>query len=361
MTYYEICLNDILHNYHTVSERTGALVVPMLKADAYGMGAAEVANLLIEEGVHAIAVSRLEEALELKDRGIRIWVLSCYHSPEDIEILLDHDFVLAADSVKQCEMISELAGKKNKTATVHLAADTGFGRFGFRPNRIEDIVKVCGLPNIRFQGIFSHLGAAFFMKDKFADKQLEAFVHLVEELKERNVCFSVAHIANSSALVRGKEYHLDAVRIGSALCGRMPVPTDLPLKRVGKLYSSIIDIRTLGKGHNVGYGKTCTLKRSTRVAVVAAGSTDGIQLTKDYDTFRFRDICRYGLRVVKMLFKKDNRMKVLIGGKPAPVLGRVALTHMMVDVTDIECKVGDMAEIPISPLYVARHIPRKYV
>ncbi len=359
MTTYHINKKDIISNYQILAAQTSATVVPMLKADGYGLGAQRLVEILESTGVNRFAFSRMEEALDIETDS-EIWVLSCYHDEQHLKPMLVRGFTVAVDSLEQCKLISRIASELNVTAKVHVAMDTGFGRFGFLPEQIDDIVAACRLEHICAEGIFSHLGAAFFYKDDFADRQLEIFLQVIGQLEQRGITFALRHIANSSALLRDKKFHLDVVRVGSALLGRLPVAFDLPLKRVGSLTSPVIDIRTLKKGHNIGYGKVYRLKRDTKVAVLAVGSADGVQLTKAYDAFRFRDLCRYGLAVFKMMLKKDNRMYVTLGGKRVPVLGRVALTHTMIDVTDVECSIGDVAEIPISPLYVSGSVLRSY-
>lgn len=359
MTVYKIKTEDVTHNYRTLCAATEAAVVPMLKADGYGLGAQGMVDILSACGAERFAFSRLEEALAVSTDK-ELWVLSCYHTRAELQEMIGREMVMAVDSVEQCRLIAELAEQAGKRARVHLAVDTGFGRFGFAAQQVEEMAAVCAMEQLSVEGIFSHLGAAFFYKDSFADQQLEQFVQVINTLQERGITFTWRHIANSSALLRDKKFHLNAVRVGSALLGRLPVAFDLPLRRVGRLESEIIDIRSLPKGHNIGYGKVYRLRRDSRVAIVAAGSADGLQLTKDYDTFRFRDFCRYGLAIVKMMLKKDNRMRVSIGGKRVPVLGRVALTHTFVDVTDLECAVGDKVELPVSPLYVSGQIPRIY-
>lgn len=359
MTAYTIKTQDVIDNLHTLQQASKATVVPMLKADGYGLGAQKMLELLAAQGVDKFAFSRLEEA-EAVETDAECWVLSCYHTSAELERMVERGFVIAVDSLEQCKSIDALAEKAGKTARVHLAVDTGFGRFGFAPDAIEEMTQACRLERVCAEGIFSHLGAAFFYKDSFADEQLQRFLQTVAALEKQGITFTWRHIANSSALLRDEKFHLDAVRVGSALLGRLPVSFRLPLKRVGKLESEIIDIRFLPKGHNVGYGKVYKLTRDSRVAVLAIGSADGVQLGKEYDAFRFRDLLRYGVNILKMMLKRDNRMRLRLHGKSVPVLGRVALTHTFVDVTDVECQVGDKVEIPISPLYVAGHIPKIY-
>ena len=360
MIKYKIRIDDVVANYRTVAATTDALCVPMLKANAYGLGAVRVLSALEAAGVTTFAFSRLEEALEA-DTESTLWVLTCYHGAEQLRVMLERNFVFAVDSAEQAALADELAAERGTTARVHIAVDTGFGRFGFSPKDTEGMLSLFRLEHLRVEGMFSHLGAAFFYKDNSADRQLDLFLKTVENLREQGAYIPLCHIANSSATLRDAKFHLDAVRLGSVLCGRLPVSFSLPLKRVGELSCSVADIRKIPKGQNVGYGKVYNVARDTRVAIVPAGTADGIQLAKDYDAFRFRDLCRYGLKIFKMMLKKDNRMRVSVNGKSVPVLGRVAMTHMMVDVTDIDCAVGDEVVIPISPLYVADRVERFYL
>ncbi len=359
MTCYKIKIEDVVANYKAVAESTEALCVPMLKANAYGLGAAAVLDALEKAGVETFSFSRLEEALALKSDST-FWILTCYHGAAQLKTMLEKGYVFAVDSLEQANLAAKLAAELGKTARVHLAVDTGFGRFGFAPDNIEEMLAVCQNEAIKVEGIFSHLGAAFLYKDNFADEQLQLFLKTVEKLKQNGAQIPLCHIANSSALLRDKKFHLDAVRVGSALCGRLPVSFSLPLKRVGQFVSPVVDIRFVPKGQNIGYGKVYRTKRDTKVAVVAVGTADGVQLAKDYDAFRLRDFARYAIKIMKMALRRDNRMRVVVNGKSAAVLGRVALTHMMLDVTDIDCNVGDEVTIPISPLFVADHIERIY-
>lgn len=356
MLFYEVSKQDILHNYTVACQNTDAKVIPVLKADAYGMGAVAVREILQAAGADTFAVSRIDEADEIAVEGITVMVLSVYHDAEAEKEMVQKGYVLSVDSLSQAKRIAQMGVADVK---VQIAVDTGFGRYGFLPSEIEDIAAVYALENLQVVGIFSHFSAAFLPRGKSAPKQLRRFLTVVEQLEQKGITVGVRHIANSSALVRGKEYHLDAVRVGSMLCGRLPMPCKWGLRRVGTLYGHIEDIRLLPKGHNIGYGDVYTLKKDTKVAVVPCGTTDGLQLRKDYDTFRLIDILRYGFGVFKMLLR-DNRMRVDINGKKATVLGRVALTHVMIDVSDIDVKVGDQVSFPVSPLMVSPRVSRIY-
>lgn len=359
MTKFCVNTNDILHNYNEICKLTHALVIPTLKADCYGLGAEKVFNVLKDAGATVFAVSRLEEALPLCGRGADILLLSCYHDMPSVKAAVDAGAVAAVDSLSQAQRIAEYALESGKVADVSIKIDTGFGRFGFMPDAISDISRVYKLEGIRVRSIFSHFSESFNTKRDTTDKQLAAFLSVTDKLSEMGINTGYRHIANSCAAIRSEKYRLDAVRIGSALLGRLPMHTDLDLRRVGRFETEIADIRTLRRGANIGYGNVFKLKRDTRVAVLCVGTADGVLVEKGYDSYRFTDILRYGFHVFKMLFS-DSRLRITVNGTQTRAVGRVALTHTMADVTGIDCVCGDKAVIDISPLYVSPNVKREY-
>lgn len=360
MTRFVVNTNDIVHNYELIARSTDALVIPTLKADCYGLGAAKVLEVLHDQcGVSLIAVSRPEEALALSGKGPSILLLSCCHDLPSIHAAVDADVILAVDSLTQAKRIGEYAASVGKTARVHTKIDTGMGRFGFLPEQLSDIMALYTVEGIHVQGIFSHFYESFSVNPKKTDKQLEQFSAVVNRLRDSGIEVGLRHIANSCATLRDSKYHLDAVRIGSALLGRLSMQTDMSLTRVGRFETQIIDIRNLKKGANIGYGGVYRLRRDTRVAVLPVGTADGVLMGKTYDAYRVRDILRYGYHVFQMLFK-DNRLIVSVNGKRTRAVGRVALTHTMVDVTGLDCKCGDVAVIDVSPLCISPNVQRVY-
>lgn len=360
MTVFEIKKQDIIDNYNELSHRTHALVIPTLKANAYGLGASEVSKLLRDTcGVTLFAVSRLEESVDICEDA-KILLLSCYHDAQSIKEIVDKNIICAVDSIGQAKRIADYANACGKVASVHLKIDTGFGRFGFKYTDISQMKAVFEVEGIKVTGIFSHFSNAFCDDMKNTDLQLERFLSVCDTLTASGLNIGIRHIANSSAALKDAKYCLDAVRIGSALTGRVPFKTNVPLKRVGRFYSTVADIRTLKRGQNLGYGNIIKLKRDTRVAVLCCGSADGVMVKKDYDTFRLIDIMRYAFHVLKMLFS-DNMPTAKINGQTAHFVGRPALTHTFIDVTNIDCKCGDKAELNISPLYIADKVKREYI
>lgn len=345
---------DVRANYRLLLEKAGVPVIPVLKANGYGLGADGMFEILKEEGVPLAAVSRLPEALPLCGQGVEILVLSCYGSEAFARVALEKDLTVAVGSLDFAKLLSSLA---EKPVRVHLKVDTGMGRFGFLPQEVEAMAEVFALPNIQVTGIFSHLAAAF-LRDGSAEAQLEKFGQVIDALKERGIQIPMRHIANSSAAFQ-EGFALDAVRIGSALTGRLPMKTQLPLKKVGQVEAEILSVRTLPKGSNLGYGNVCRLKKETTVAVVAAGTADGFAPGEKHDLYRFADICRYLYHDLKLLLKKPV-VYGRVGERRAVLLGRPATTHSFFDVTGMDCKPGDKMILEVAPLRVDAAVERIY-
>lgn len=346
--------DDIRQNYRLLKEQVGVPVIPVLKANGYGLGAEGMFEILKEEGASLVAVSRLEEALPLCGRGVEILVLSCYDSAEFAELALEKELTVAVGSLEFAQLLSE---KAQKPARVHLKIDTGMGRFGFLPHQIEEITAVFRLPNLEVTGIFSHCSAAF-LKDGSARKQLALFNEVIEALRGKNIEIPMRHMANSSAAM-DPAFSLDAVRIGSALTGRLPVRTDLPLKKAGRVEAEILSVRRLPAGSNIGYGNVCRLKKETAVAVVAAGTADGFAPGERHDLYRFADICRYLYHDLMLLVKKP-KVYARWQEQRLPMLGRPATTHSFFDAAGADCKPGQWVALDWPPLKVDAAVERIY-
>ena len=359
MTRLVVNIAALRNNYRAICRETGVPVIPMLKADCYGLGAQKVYEVLLQEGATRFAVSRIEEALPLCDGKAEILLLSAYHGEDDLRNIIAADITASVDSLEQAKLLNKLAAAADKQVRVHLKVDTGFGRFGFLPEEEADLRAVFTLQNLQVCGIFSHFSNAFGGDPKDTEMQYHAFVGLCDRLTADGFDIGLRHIANSCGALRWDKYRLDAVRVGSALLGRLPVKVRIPLERIGALESTIAALRTLKKGSNMGYGNAFTLKKDTRVAVVCAGSAHGMLVKKENDAFRPIDVLRY-LRRDAQLLVKDGRSKVLVNGQSTWVVGRVALTHTMVDVTNIACAPGDVVTLPANPIYVPGSVERVY-
>lgn len=350
--------SHIIENYRLLQEHAGVPVIPVLKANGYGLGAEGLFELLKEEGVSLMAVSRLEEALPLSGREVEILVLSCGRSEGYAKALLEAGVTAAVDSLDFAKTLSALAEEAGKTVRVHIKVDTGMGRFGFQPWETKEMAEVFSLPGLEVTGIFTHCHSAF-LENGSMEEQKALFEETLSALEAKGIQLPMCHMANSSAALKSKEFAMDAVRIGSALTGRVPMKTHLPLQKAGRFEAEILAIRTLPAGSNLGYGSVCKLKKDTKVAVVAAGTADGLLRGKEPDLFRFMDICRYLYHDLLLFFKKPHYCG-RVNGKAAPMLGRPATNHSFFDVTDVPCQEGDFMVLNVAPLRVDATVERIY-
>lgn len=355
---------DIEKNIAVLKEKTnGARIYAVLKGNAYGMGLIPFANELYSYGIRHFSVTSLEDALILKENfsDAEVLLLTPCHIKADIENATSADITLSVDSLENAQIISEISKAQNKSTTVHIKVDTGMGRYGFFPTQTEEIKNLCSLENINAEGIYTHLHSAFNKKAEPSLKQFDIFTFLISELKNMGIEFPICHICNSTAIFRFPQMHLTAVRAGSALIGRVnSICGETNLCKVGKLYGQIVDIRTLPKGHNIGYAALFKTKSEQKIICVNVGYSDGIAVTKANDTFRFIDILRYGFNDLKLLFR-PTPLVCKVNGKSTVSLGRIGMTNLVLDAQNIdEYSFGDEVEIPVNPIYLSPLIKRQY-
>ena len=300
MKAYVVEKEALSHNIELLQKMAnGVPIWAVLKGNGYGLGAQPLRDLLARQGVTLFACATPEEALALAQPETDLLLLCCVHELPLLRALLQRRVILSVESLAQAQAIDAL----HMDARVHLAVDSGFGRFGFLPEQTEEMKRVFALDNLRVQGIFSHFRGAAAAPEQFA-----RFSRVLLELDGYPV--GLRHIA-ATRTADVPQYRLDAVRIGSGLtgcCGGTPAAV---------LEAEVCTVRRLKKGDRVGYGDTL-LRRDTEVAVLAAGTSDG--------AFTYRD---RGLRA----FWKQRRKYVLLHGAEAPVIAPPGLTHTMVDVT----------------------------
>ena len=291
----------------------------------------------------------------------RILMLSSTAIKKEIELLVENDIIITIGSKEALDVAETVAKEKNKQVKAHLKIDTGFGRYGFIYSKIsEDVENIKRWKNIKIEGTFSHLSIAFFGNGKESKEQFDRFVKSVEILKTNGIQTGMLHISNSSAFLRFDEMHLNAVRIGSALLGRISIPNIYGFKRVGILKSNVAEIKTVPKGYNIGYSNSYKTKKETKVAIVPCGYADGFNTIVDKDMFRKRDKIRYIVRDIKNVFRKQE-IFVKINGEKYKVLGRLGMYHVTVDITGKNVNINDEVLFEVSPMLVDSRIKRKYI
>ena len=315
-TRVKIDLDAIERNFEAVREKAGVAVMAVIKADAYGHGAIQVARLL-QDKCAFFGVSSMLEAMELRQAGFTTPILILGHTPvsafptairEGIRPTIFH--------YEDAEALSLAALEVGRTAPFHFAVDTGMSRIGFQATEgsADICAKIASLPGLKAEGLFSHFATADCADLSRAKKQAELFAAFDAMLKDRGVNIPIRHLDNSAGLMNF-DCRYEMVRSGIVTYGMYPsteVSRELlKLEPALQWVSRVTHVKTLEPGREISYGGTFVTTRNTVVATIPVGYADGYR----------RNL--------------SGRFHVLIRGQKAPILGRICMDQMMVDVTDI--------------------------
>ncbi len=309
----EIDLSALRHNLEVVGGLIGKRpVIAVVKADAYGHGAAEVARRLLSEGVSCLAVAFTGEAKALRREGIGARILVLFDRT-DIADYFEYDLTPVIHDIKTAGEFSKEALKRGATIPVHLKVDTGMGRVGIRPEEaVAAALEISEKDGIEIEGLMSHFSEADLADRSYAVAQIETFNAIRSGIRDRLGRDVMVHMGNSAAVLSLKEALFDAVRPGILLYGCSPVSEQYGLSPLMKIKTKVLSVRSLPQGCPISYGRTFVTARRSRIAVLPVGYADGYN----------------------RLF--SNNAEVLVKGRRAPVVGRVCMDLTMVDVTGIE-------------------------
>lgn len=318
--YAEINLDAIVKNVDNLmtltKENTGALAV--VKADGYGHGDVAVAKAVAQK-VTGYAVATLDEAVNLRENGVKkpILVLG-YVDPYEFDILVSYEITATVFDVETAQLLADAARVQKKQAHCHIKVDTGMRRIGLEPdeNGIAIVKQITALKELSADGIFTHFAASDETDKTSAEHQFKLFTDFTGRLEKEGIHFTYRHCANSAAVIDMPQVDLDMVRLGIAMYGMYP--SDEVKKEKVELFpaldlkSHITMVKEIPAGEKVSYGGTFTTTRTTKLATVSVGYGDGYP---------------------RALSSKGY---VLVRGQKAPIVGRVCMDQMMVDVTDIK-------------------------
>ncbi len=324
----EIDLDAVDFNIKSIIKRVGgrAKIIGTVKADAYGHGAVEVAEVLAENGVDMFSVAMTDEGINLRNNGIKAPVLVLgLTPPEYVKEAVEYDLIQTVSDYNTAEAISKAAKELNKKAVIHIKIDTGMGRIGFRPEKesFDEIENISKLDNIEINGIFTHFCTSDEKDKTFTYVQKEKFVYAVKELEKRGINIALKHASASAGLMDFDDLFFNAVRPGIILYGYYPsddvMKDRLPVKPVMSLKSRVMFIKDIENGDTIGYGRTYKANEKRIIATIPAGYADGYN---------------------RLL---SNKGCVLINGKRAPLRGRICMDQCMADITGIEAEQWDEA------------------
>lgn len=317
-TIAEIDLDAVTHNVHFFKERIphSMTILAIVKADAYGHGAVPIVKHLQSIGIHYFAVAFIDEAIELRKAGIMDPILILGHtSISAVEKAFEYDITLTVftkEIIKQIHLVGE---KQKKKLKVHIKVDTGMGRIGVFPEEaLTFFHELRKSPWIEIEGVFTHFATADEEDKTFTQKQYKTFMTVAEKMKSiQDIRF--VHASNSAAMIDMPNLQQTMTRLGISLYGLLPSKnvkiSNHHLKPVMSIKSKVVYLKKVFKGQSVSYGATFVAPRDTMVATIPIGYADGFSR---------------GL---------SNKGFVLIRGEKAPVIGRVCMDQIMIDVTDI--------------------------
>ena len=339
--YLEISRAALRRNAAAVREAVQVPIIGILKCNGYGVTLYEAAAAWQAAGITMFGVSRPEEALALRRSGFHedILLLCPVADSETLEELLESNIILTVSGFDNAYFYALHASRYPVRA--HIAIDTGMGRFGIRWNDIQQVKAVYGLSGFRFEGMFSHFSCSFEPEYRNTELQLERFLHMTQSLQESGYQVGMRHIANSCAALRFPETRLDAVRIGSALVGRLPATTPVKLENVSSFKAQVIDAKHFEAGDTTGYGSYCRFKKSTNAVIVALGKEDGFGFTAKPDKLRLRDLAVYLYQQIRQWLHPPC---VLYNGQKLRILGRVGNQYTLFDAGNTDIKPGALVE-----------------
>ena len=330
----EVDLGHLAENFQFIREHAGDTeLFAVVKANAYGHGAAQVARELVALGAKRFAVACLAEAVELRQAGISQPVLILgYTRPENAAVLAVNGFTAAIAGAEEARALAAKAVEDGVQVEAHLKIDTGMGRIGFCPahdfeGAIAEMEQAACLPGLSVSGAFTHFSAADSAQEEdiaYTQAQFQLMRRCVERLRGDGIPLACAHCSNSAALVSLPQMRMDAVRPGIILYGCDP-SADLPcpgLHPLMELKATVARVKELAEGDCVSYGRTFRAPGPMRVATLTVGYADGYPRA-----LSSKGVCA-------------------VNGIPAPVVGRVCMDQMMVDVTHCgPVKSGDIATV----------------
>lgn len=316
----EVNINNIIFNLKTINKPVCCVV----KANAYGHGAISLARIYEKCGVNYFAVSNIEEAIQLRNAGIKSHILILGYTPvKCAKQLAQFNLEQTVYNVDYASALSKQAFDSDVFINIHLKIDTGMGRIGFQfhngINELSFAYEAACQPRLNTIGIFTHFAISDEGVNNYTKEQFKFFTSAITYLEDRGIKFQVKHCSNSAAIIDYPEYHLDFVRAGLSLYGINPTKNkNVVLKPALSLWSVVSNVKIVRKGDSISYGRTFIADRDMQIATIPIGYADGF-------------------------WRSNQGNCVFINGEYCRIVGRVCMDQIMVECNN--AKIGDLVEI----------------
>jgi len=365
LVWVEVRRNALIRNLQAVKRLVGnrVRVLAVVKANAYGHGAVEASRAFLEAGAWGPGVATLREAVELREAGVEAPILVFDPLlPDEAEYAIHYGVIATVASAEEAAWLSRAAQKRGQGIAVHLKIDTGMGNLGAMPEDALPLAEaLLDMPALRVAGIYSHFAAAYRADKRSAHRQWARFQAVLGQLERAGLDVGLRHIANSAAILDMPQTHLDLVRAGTILYGQYPsaeVSRPIQLEPAWQLKTRIVFLKEIPPGWKVGYGEEFRALRRTRVATLPVGLAEGVGMEPASLHAGKRGL----IHMLARLTGKTRPPGVMVRGKWAPLIGRIAMQMCAIDVTDIpEARIGDEVILPSRRIATPPHIPRIYL
>jgi len=317
-TYASINLAALKHNLLQIQGHLAGdcQILAVVKANAYGHGAAEISRALVQQGISRLAVASINEGIALREAGVTADIIVMVELfDEHVQELLTYRLTPVVTESRLLPILAKAAEAHKVSFPIHIKVDTGMGRLGFPPEDLASLFDaLSSWKSLRVEGFMTHLANSDGTDPSHTERQLQNFRGMLNQIAQRGLTIPFVHVANSAAIIRFPLAHFSMVRPGIMLYGYHTLPNSVLcpiLKPVLSLRSTVIQVRTIHPGDSISYNRTFVATRKSQIAVLPIGYADG-----------------YSRRL-------SNNGSVLIRGRRAPIVGIVCMDTTMVDVTDI--------------------------
>jgi alanine racemase len=346
LTWAEVSLKNIAHNISEIRKKVGTKrkILAVVKANAYGHGDVEVSKTLVRCGIDMLGIARVEEGARLRGSGVDCPILNFGNIlPSQADDIVRIDVHQTVCDLAAARALDHSAKRQHKICKVHIKVDTGMGRIGVLPADTEKFaIRLSRMKNLHVEGIYTHLACADTDR-KYTLRQIETFRDVIDNVRVAQIDAGIVHAANSAAIVEAPESYFDMVRPGLIVYGLYPAERmrqKINLKPVLSWKARVVFVKKVSAGTGISYGRTFVTSRGSCIATVAAGYGDGYS----------------GLL--------SNRGEVILRGRRFPVVGRVCMDQIMVDVAisslvrpgDIATLIGGPGGVRITAEEIARKI-----